>query len=324
MKKYRLLPIISAILICLTLFSVSALPLAVSTDQDISTPAAKNEGERITLLIGGTDRASGLTDVLMLVTVQTDTGNACVLQIPRDTYAAYTEKNYKKINGAYGELGGEGLATLFAQSLDIKIDGYMILSPNAFRGAVDAIGGVEVDIKKNMYYSDPAQGLYINLKAGKQTLDGEKAEQLIRYRSGYANGDLGRMDMQKVFLVALAKKLKNHTSQADLLRVATSLMQGTDTNITPALALTVTEALKKSDEKNMVLITAAGESAEAKSGASYYSLSAPAMKEILEKYFNGGENFDSERLFLNKNNTDFGRIYEGYSQYTPRRADEIN
>ena len=44
----------------------------------------------------------------------------------------------------------------------------------------------------------------------------------------------------------------------------------------------------------------------------------------LEKYFNGGENFDSERLFLNKNNTDFGRIYEGYSQYTPRRADEIN
>lgn len=324
MKKYRLLPVITITLILLTLLSVSALPLTVTTDGDRSTPTLKNEGQRITLLIGGTDRASGLTDVLMLLTVRTDTGRACVLQIPRDTYAAYTEKSYKKINGGYAALGGEGLTELLSESLDVKIDGYIILSPNAFREAVDAIGGVEVEIPQNMYYNDPAQNLYINLKAGRQTLNGEKAEQLIRYRAGYADGDLGRMDTQKIFLVAAARKLKRELSQVELLKVATSLMSGTDTNITPAQALTVIEALKRAEEKDIMLLTAAGAGATAKSGASYYSLSAPAMQEILGKYFDGGREFDREKLFLNKNNSDFGRIYHGYSRYTAVRADEIN
>ena len=47
-------------------------------------------------------------------------------------------------------------------------------------------------------------------------------------------------------------------------------------------------------------------------------------KEILEKYFDGGRKFDPQRLFLNKNNAEFGKIYEGYSSYTPMRADEID
>ena len=260
----------------------------------------------------------------MLLTVDTDTNSACVLQIPRDTYAAYTDKSYKKINGAYGALGGDGLVQLFEESFDIDIDGYMILSPNAFRDAVDAIGGVEVELDRTMYYNDPSQDLYIYLKAGKQLLNGERAEQFIRYRSGYINGDLGRMDTQKVFLSSVAKKLKNEASQIDMIRIASSLMSGTDTNITPAQAATVIDTLKSVDEKNIILVTSAGESATAKSGASYYSLSAPAMREILKRYFDGGENFDTNRLFLNKNNSEFGSIYNGYSQYTPMCADEID
>lgn len=324
MKKYRLIPIIFTALLCLTLVSVRAFPITASPDRADSFSDNTKKGERITLLIGGTDRTSGLTDALMLLTVDTAENSACVLQIPRDTYAAYTEKSYKKINGGYGALGGEGLSELFEKCFDVRIDGYMILSPNALRNAVDAIGGVEVEIDRTMYYNDPAQGLYIYLKAGRQTLDGAKAEQFIRYRSGYINGDLGRMDTQKIFLCAVAKKLKNEITHMDMLRVAASLMSGTDTNMTSAQASAVIEALKTFDEKNIILLTAAGESATAKSGASYYSLSAPAMKEILEKYFDGGENFDPEKLFLNKYNSEFGRIYNRYCGYTLTRADEID
>lgn len=327
MKKYRfkslIIPIAAAML-CLALISISIAPIAVSVDPPPSVPALKNEGERITLLVGGTDRSSGLTDVLMLVTVRTDTGHACVLQIPRDTYAAYTEKSYKKINGAYGALGGEGLSRLLSESLNVKIDGYVIISPDTLRRAVDALGGVEVELDRNMYYNDPAQGLYINLKAGRQTLNGEKAEQFIRYRSGYANGDLGRMDTQKIFLVAAARKLKAHTSGVELLRLSASLMSGTDTNITPARAMAVIEALKSGEDRDTVLLTAPGESATAKSGASYYSLSAPAMAEVLKKYFDGDGQFDSKKLFLNKNNGTFGKIYGSYSAYNTVTADKVN
>lgn len=58
----------------------------------------------------------------------------------------------------------------------------------------------------DMYYSDPVQGLYINLKEGQQHLDGDTAEQLVRNRQ-YANGDIGRIEVQQQFLSAFVKQV---------------------------------------------------------------------------------------------------------------------
>ena len=73
---------------------------------------------------------------------------------------------------------------------------------------LDILGGVELYVPQRMYYSDPEQGLYIDLQEGWQTLDGKNAENFVRFRSGYVQQDLGRINAQKIFLTALFEKVK--------------------------------------------------------------------------------------------------------------------
>ena len=66
---------------------------------------------------------------------------------------------------------------------------------------------VEFDVHERLYYSDPAQGLYIDLYPGPQVLDGEKAEMLVRFREGYAQKDLKRIEVQQEFLKAFISQV---------------------------------------------------------------------------------------------------------------------
>ena len=283
------------------------------------------DGEKLNFLIGGTDRTSGLTDVLMLVSVDTGTGSVTVMQIPRDTYAKYGKSSYKKINGAYNSLGGEGLKRFISDSMGIGVDGYVILSPDAFGAFVDAVGGVEIELKEPMYYKDPYQGLSISLPKGKQVLDGKRAEQFIRYRSGYVSGDLGRMDAQKVFLTALYKRVMEGLSPVTLARMASAVLGGADTDVSPTDLWFLSQMAEKSSADKVRFITAPGEAVTAKkSGASFYSLSSKGCEEILVTYFGARRgDFDREKVFLNGNNADFSRIYEKYVPYKTYTAENI-
>ena len=108
--KYTVILIIS---LCLLLALSLSLPFvfvkgyeADSTPVDVSQGASRG---RVNILVAGTDRASGLTDVIMLISFDRDAHKLYVMQLPRDTYAEYAESGYKKLNGAYGALGGKGL-----------------------------------------------------------------------------------------------------------------------------------------------------------------------------------------------------------------------
>lgn len=95
--------------------------------------------------------------------------------------------------------------------LGINIDHYVKIDLDAFRKIVDTVGGVEVDVPQDMDYEDPVQDLYIHLDAGLQTLNGEQAEQLVRFRK-YPTGDEGRIEVQQLFLKALAEKVLSSES----------------------------------------------------------------------------------------------------------------
>lgn len=325
--------IIIIVTVCLLLFSVTAGALAAvlprqekektSTETE-SVSATVKEG-RFNILLAGTDRASGLTDVIMLVSIDRDTSSASVLQIPRDTYAAYTDKSYKKLNGAYGALGGGGaLRNLLSGALGLRIDRYAVLSPDALKDAVDALGGVEIELQEPLYYKDPYQGFTVSLPKGKQNLDGAEAEQFIRYRSGYANGDIGRIDAQKVFMTALLKKVGTNLSPIAVAKLAASLLGKIDTDITMADVGMLSRSLSSLSRDRVYFATAPGQAAEAKSGASYYAISKQATDELLVKYFGGRAGaFDKNNLFLNVNNQKFGEIYGGYSEYRVYTASQI-
>ena len=79
-----------------------------------------------------------------------------------------------------------------ADIIGYRPDGYMLITLDAFVDIVDLMGGVEFDVPMDMFYEDSSQDLFIDLKEGKQTLDGYAAMGLVRFRKGYYDQDLGR------------------------------------------------------------------------------------------------------------------------------------
>ena len=215
----------------------------VSTDGDLTAERAYN------VLLVGIDREAGLADVMMLARIDLSKSSAFVVQIPRDTYAEYTDASYKKLNGAYSALGAEGLCEFLSDALGVHVDRYVVLGLDNLCAAVDAIGGVDVNLPCDMKYKDAEQGLYIDLKAGVQHLDGELAEQFVRFRSGYVEGDIDRMDAQKIFLAAIAKKIKDEISLPMAYRLLEAA-DGVETNFSTAELLGVALEAARIDGSN--------------------------------------------------------------------------
>lgn len=214
--------------------------------------------ERTLALIACTDEGEGRTDGIMLVDYNSVNNQISVVSIPRDTKVnippdmwevmvqnepsiAYDDPSFKKINSIpnYGkEQGIEFLKTYLEDLLDVKIDYYAHFNFEGFRYIVDSVGGIEFDVPQSMYYSDPTQDLYINLKPGVQLLDGDKAEQLLRFRS-YPQGDLKRVEVQQAFMKKFFEKVVSLDSIISNPKAYfTTLTQYIDTNFT------VTDALK--------------------------------------------------------------------------------
>ena len=111
--------------------------------------AEKSADQPYCILVMGSDAVSGLYDVMTLVSFDSANERICILQLPRDTYAEYTEGSYKKLNGASRALGGaKELCGFIGECFQISIDGYVCLDLEAFRDSVDAIGGVEIELQK--------------------------------------------------------------------------------------------------------------------------------------------------------------------------------
>ena len=316
-KKYLL--IATALTFAVILATVVATLIfgnreAERQQSDSATESFKGADKPYCILVTGEDKVSGLYDVIMLVSVDTRNERICVMQIPRDTYAEYTEGSYKKLNGAANALGGvEGLRTFLSQSLGVTIDGYLALDLASFRRIIDTVGGVEIELEQAIRYTDAEQGLFIDLPSGRQVLDGKKAEMLVRYRKGYADGDIGRLGAQKRFLASLFASLQQKVNSDNAYPLANALMDGLDTDIgiATAVALGLEALTTKSD--SLFFVTAPGEQIVAeKSGASYYVLSAASTDALLCEYFgkSEGKSFDESLSFRHPSYEGFISIYE--------------
>ena len=181
----------------------------------------KNLGEFRVLLLGiSTDQVGvELTDTIMVASYNPNTQKATLFSIPRDTY---TGKNpgkataYEKINALYSRKHRPD-ETLEAvnQITGLNIQYYIVVKTEALIKLVDVIGGITFNVPIDMDYDDITQDLHIHLKAGEQLLDGDKAEQLVRFRHNndgssypetYGDNDLGRMKTQREFIMQVVKQ----------------------------------------------------------------------------------------------------------------------
>ena len=162
-------------------------------------------------------KSQNLTDTIMVASYDPKEQQASILSIPRDTFIGdykSSATSWDKINAVY-QTGAENALKEVNELAGLNIQHYVMVDTAAFKALVDAVGGVEFDVPMDMDYDSRAQDFHIHLKAGLQVLDGNKAEQLVRFRHNndgstypyeYGIEDVGRTRTQREFIKALVKQ----------------------------------------------------------------------------------------------------------------------
>lgn len=168
--------------------------------ENLEALSVATRGEVRNVVVFGTDKGGLRSDVIMVFSVYPDKNSVSLLSVPRDTKVKLG-RNTQKINAAL-QIGGDELAVQTVKDLlAIDIHDYMVVNFAAVETMIDELGGIRFDVPCNMYYNDPDQGLYINIKKGEQLLDGEDAVKVLRFRQ-YPMGDLQRNQVQQDFFKA--------------------------------------------------------------------------------------------------------------------------
>jgi LCP family protein required for cell wall assembly len=116
------------------------------------------------------------------------------------------ENRMTKINHSYAYGGIDLLQKTVSNLLNVPIDYYITIKLDGVIKIIDQLGGIKIDVEKDLYYTDKAGGLYIDLKRGPQILSGKQAVAYLRFRHDN-KGDIGRIRRQQVFIDALLKKI---------------------------------------------------------------------------------------------------------------------
>lgn len=245
---------------------------AEKSDFVVSASDQKKIKEIINVAVLGTDEDGFRADVNMLVSFNTTTKELHMISVPRDSCVTMTDEMIEHLeqkgeyipqqNGVYGQCkltevhayAGEGNRSAFSVAmledlLDVKMDYYIKVDLTAFKKIVDAVGGVDFYVPMNMYWDmTDTGGPLINLREGMQHLDGEKAEQLVRFRDGYAQKDLKRIEVQQEFIMALIEKVcSSQTLMSKLDDLVEVVLDCTESDITVAEALKYVKYVKDLD-----------------------------------------------------------------------------
>lgn len=301
---------LTTILVFVCIFSISCRRNDMTVDNSPKTV--------YTYLVAGLDDAADNTDVLFLLAYDSEENIATVLQIPRDTFCRYNGTG-GKINRIFPSLIAEGksrkeamrsLNSYVEQAFGIVTDGYVCFDTDTFRKVVDLIGGIDISLDKELTIYDEHGGECFVIKKGVTHLDGEMAEEFVRFRKGYATGDLGRIDAQKLFIDSFIKSAKSNVGIDEAIRIAFTLATELSTDIGPCeMVDLITKNRDKLDETRFRYVTLPGE-ATMYNGKSFYILNRKNVAETLFNTFKIDINvFDKDKNFTSDGIVQFDNIY---------------
>lgn len=254
--------------------------------------------ERTNIAIYGVDKGGNLADVIIVCSYCKTTNELNMLSVPRDTKVRFSRDELKalnekniyppsgniKINSIHsysGKYGNEYLTKRLESLLSIKIDYYFEIDLKAFVKLVDSVGGIEIDVPSRMYYRDPTQNLLINLKKGRQVLNGEQAQGFVRFRQ-YVTGDIQRINMQKLFLKELFRQVFNKESlSSNLPALAKIFFEDVETNMSLFEGLKYIPYITKVSADNIVAETLPGD------GRTPYTHDEEKTAELVDRLFYG-------------------------------------
>lgn len=275
---------------------------AIKISQLINTPK-EFQGKELNILITGVDRSStddlsagaandndvndGMTDMILYVHFNNETGQLNMLQIPRDlmvTTDRSVSGNYRinavaKTQGSDGNNNMAALCELVADQLQVPIDGYMTIRLEMLVELVDLFGGVELYVPQEMDYGGS------HLDEGYQTLNGAACEFLLRTRKIYPDGDIGRLNMQRQFYAALFRKLKSIGNIWDVAKLTPAVLNYMETDLSASQLISFAVSLLKVDSNNIMICQLPVKMGQQYNGESLVYAARQEDADLLNQYF---------------------------------------
>ena len=255
-----------------------------------------NKLEKMYCLLLG--KSQELTDTIMLASYDPKTQEAALLSIPRDTFIGDNlnyASGWDKINSVY-QISPDDLLEHVRNITGINVQYYLTVDTEALKALVDEIGGVYFEVPIDMHYTDRGQGLYIDLQAGYQLLDGDKAEQLVRFRHNsdgttysyeYGGEDLGRMRTQRDFLKELLKQCIEKMDLNTILGFLDIAQQYVETNLNFNAIKDYIPYILEFNIDNLKTATLPGQSMQAGNGTWIYTIDEDEAQDVINELFYG-------------------------------------
>lgn len=285
-------------LITIICFGIFATGCSVFTSSDGATEKALANlnrnydsqligSDRVNILLLGIDSPDGKfntrSDTIILLSLDPKTKQISALSIPRDTYVNIYGHGKNKINAA-NELGGPELTVKTVSALlNVQIDYYAITNFSGFIGIVDTLGGVDLDVEKDMHYR--TYNGWIDLKKGFQHLNGDKSLQYVRFRHD-ALGDISRTQRQQKFILAVSNQAFKAENFFKLPKLIPQISSAIKTDLTISEMISLATVAKNLDFKNINTQTLPGNFINIK-GISYWYIDEEKSKKIVENIFTG-------------------------------------
>lgn len=231
----------------------------------------------------------GLTDTMLLLRFNPETRKMSILSIPRDTRVEIPGHGIGKINEANAN-GGPALGAKTVSQLlgGVGIDRYITINVQGVQALVDALGGLTIYVPKDMKYTDESQHLYVNLKAGKQRLNGNQVLQLLRFRYD-ALGDIGRIQRQQMVFRALSEQALNPATLARFPQILSVIRSHIDTNLTVEELLALLSFATHVDRSNMQMLIVPGQYGDIEAyGTSYWLADNNRIPAMMAQHFDVG------------------------------------
>jgi LCP family protein required for cell wall assembly len=217
-------------------------PEAVANSpEELKSLHAPAEGVTTFLLIGADQRPGdvGRADTMIVGSYDEKNQRLAMVSIPRDTFTYVKGHGFTKINHSYA-YGGPSLAVQTAQQLiGMPIDHYVVVNFQGFMGFIDALGGVDINAEKRLYYVDPEDtgmgpnGLVIDIQPGPQRMNGYNALGYARFRMD-EEGDRGRMRRQQQVIEAVVKEIAQPSTFAKIPKLIPTVFKTVETDMTTA------------------------------------------------------------------------------------------
>lgn len=241
------------------------------------------------LLVGADQRPDEVkynTDSLILASIDPDTKRISLLSIPRDTRVGLPGHGEVKINAVAALTDLPTLQKTVEELTDVPIAGYIQTNFQGFKKIIDTLGGVTVDVEKDMYFNtgDTEDGI-INLHKGVQRLDGAKALQYARFRHD-ALADISRTARQQVVLKAVAKEMFQLSTIPKLPILIPQLTQAVHTNLSAKDIFTLSKVAVGFQSSNVISQTLPGAFLDV-DGVSYWDVDPLEAKKVVKNLLQG-------------------------------------